>query len=91
MRAENNSIFVCKSAATCNDTLSAFEVRLTLTNLLLGQPDFPHILELLAVLSQGDGPPSADGSSPDISMVWGYAEVCSDLGLSPHALSMEVR
>ncbi len=51
---------------------------------LEGQPDFPKILEALALASEGDGSLFALGASdsiPDLSNVWANVHTCNDQGM----------
>ncbi|KAK4554371.1 hypothetical protein LTR86_008579 [Recurvomyces mirabilis] len=79
-QAENGTLVACDTNATtsCNNTVPAWEVQAALAGALMGQPDFPTILEALAAAYAGDAALFLGGGSLTIDATWGLVEICND-------------
>ncbi|KAK4969361.1 hypothetical protein LTR42_008628 [Elasticomyces elasticus] len=79
-RAANDTLAACGTSDTANCTtfVPKWVLQATISGLLQGQPDFPNVLEVLAVAHQGDASIFLTSSTLTIDQVWGLPILCND-------------
>ncbi|KAK0247435.1 hypothetical protein LTS09_017415 [Friedmanniomyces endolithicus] len=77
-RAANGTLAACDTPVNCTSFIPVWALQATLAGLLAGQPDFPQLLELLAVTYLGNGTALASSSPLTLDQVWSLPIICQD-------------